>query len=276
MGFPAQIVDAGVFPGVPREPSCGGVGHVLRSTAGERQEARVDDGLRGAPVVSGVRCARHAGRPPAAYASMPRVSLCAFLLIAAVHAGAFVLLVSLQIVPLPVSIATLTVDILTPSMPEPTIVTPEPEPPKASPRIVEPRPIRKPVRRPAVLPVAADAPVVVEPPPALPASPEPVIAVAQPVTVSEPRFDADYLSNPTPIYPQLSRRWGEEGEVLLRVHVDANGLPSQIEVRTSSGSQRLDQAALAAVRQWRFVPAKHGDEPIAAWVLVPIMFNLKN
>ena len=92
---------------------------------------------------------------------------------------------------------------------------------------------------------------------------------------TQPRFDADYLHNPRPVYPPMSRRMGEEGKVFLRVRVEADGRPSQVEIKTSSGSQRLDQAAADAVRRWRFVPAKRGAEAVSAWVIVPISFNLK-
>lgn len=100
-------------------------------------------------------------------------------------------------------------------------------------------------------------------------------ATAPALPVSEPRFDADYLANPAPAYPPLSRRLGEEGRVLLRVYVDASGRPGRIELKSSSDSPRLDAAAQDAVRRWQFVPARRGDEGVAAWVLVPIVFNLK-
>lgn len=113
-------------------------------------------------------------------------------------------------------------------------------------------------------------------PPARAQEPAPQQAPAPaPVTVSEPRFDAAYLDNPAPTYPAMSRRIGEEGRVMLRVLVEANGRPSQIQIKTASTSPRLDQAAEEAVRRWKFVPAQRGQEPVAAWVLVPIVFNLK-
>lgn len=62
---------------------------------------------------------------------------------------------------------------------------------------------------------------------------------------------------------------------MLRVQVEANGLPSKVEVRTSSGSERLDNAALEAVKRWKFVPAKQGEKAVPASVVVPITFNLK-
>lgn len=92
---------------------------------------------------------------------------------------------------------------------------------------------------------------------------------------SPPRFDAAYLDNPKPSYPLISRRMKEEGRVLLRVQVSANGQAADVEVHTSSGSMRLDQSALETVRRWKFVPARQGSEAVAASVLVPIVFSLK-
>ena len=101
---------------------------------------------------------------------------------------------------------------------------------------------------------------------------------AQPSTGTEPaltaaRFDADYLHNPAPAYPAQSRRLKEEGTVLLLVRVSVEGTPLGVEIRNSSGFERLDEAGLQAVRQWRFVPAKRGSENVAASVLVPIQFK---
>jgi periplasmic protein TonB len=61
---------------------------------------------------------------------------------------------------------------------------------------------------------------------------------------------------------------------MLRVFVSEKGLAEQVQVRTSSGHELLNEAAVDAVRRWRFVPAQQGDKPIAAWVLVPIVFTL--
>jgi protein TonB len=83
-----------------------------------------------------------------------------------------------------------------------------------------------------------------------------------------------YLNNPPPAYPPLSRRLKEQGRVLLRVLVSTAGNAQDVELRTSSGSERLDRAAIEAVRRWRFSPARRGAETIAAWALVPIVFQL--
>lgn len=92
---------------------------------------------------------------------------------------------------------------------------------------------------------------------------------------TEARYDADYLNNPSPIYPPLSRRLREQGLVLLKVKVRADGSADSVLIERASGSARLDDAALSAVKRWQFVPAKRGNEPVESWVLVPIEFELK-
>lgn len=99
-------------------------------------------------------------------------------------------------------------------------------------------------------------------------------AAAAPAPLVAARFDADYLRNPPPVYPAASRRLGEEGRVLLRIRVSAEGLPLTVEVRQSSGFRRLDDAARAAVERWRFVPARQGSEAVESSVLVPLQFTL--
>lgn len=101
-----------------------------------------------------------------------------------------------------------------------------------------------------------------------------MIAPTAEAPLTAARFDADYLHNPKPIYPAASRRLGEQGKVILRVHVGIDGAAEKIELKTSSGFARLDTSAQDAVSRWRFTPARRGDQPIAAWVLVPIAFNL--
>ncbi|HKO87513.1 MAG TPA: energy transducer TonB, partial [Burkholderiales bacterium] len=91
-----------------------------------------------------------------------------------------------------------------------------------------------------------------------------------------PRFNADYLQNPRPPYPSISRRMREEGTVMLRVFVSASGAPDKVELNKSSGFTRLDQSALETVQQrWKFTPARQGDTPTGAWVLIPISFSLE-
>lgn len=77
-----------------------------------------------------------------------------------------------------------------------------------------------------------------------------------------------------PTYPPASRRAGEEGTVRLKVHVDENGRPKDVQVAQTSGFSRLDDAAKQAVRRWRFQAATDGGRPIAVWTQVAITFKL--
>ncbi|WP_226459085.1 energy transducer TonB [Quatrionicoccus australiensis] len=113
-------------------------------------------------------------------------------------------------------------------------------------------------------------------PAAAPAEARPAAAAAPAAEASSAaRFDADYLKNPAPPYPALARRMGEEGKVILRVSVNPQGSADSVEIKTSSGSPRLDEAAQKTVRNWKFIPAKRGDTAIQSWVLVPIIFKLE-
>ncbi|MGH8527852.1 MAG: energy transducer TonB, partial [Gammaproteobacteria bacterium] len=145
---------------------------------------------------------------------------------------------------------------------------PKPKPKPKSKKVVEKIPLSKAIHideesAPEPEPVAAAAPALKGPTSEAPPDPAP------------PRFSADYLDNPAPRYPALSRRLGEKGRVLLRVLVNAEGHPEGIQVNRSSGFARLDSAAREAVSQWRFVPAKLGDRSVRAWVIVPIVFTLR-
>jgi protein TonB len=77
-----------------------------------------------------------------------------------------------------------------------------------------------------------------------------------------------------PLYPAGSRRDGEEGTVRLRVLVDERGRPSEVQLAQGSGFARLDDAAMDAVRRWRFQAATNGSNAISAWTQVNISFKL--
>lgn len=194
-------------------------------------------------------------------------------LVLAAHAVAFWALMQQNLIAPVTAPSILTVSLLPPPSEKPI----EPPRPQPRPQVPTPKPQAAPqapaveAKAPTATPSASPAPVAAPTPPAAPVASAPTPPVAQ----SQPRYDADYLDNPKPAYPPLSRRLGEQGRVVVRVHVDARGLPGEIQLHTSSGAERLDQAALATVRRWKFVPAKRGAEPIADWVLVPIAFSLK-
>jgi protein TonB len=102
----------------------------------------------------------------------------------------------------------------------------------------------------------------------------PSTASAAPAPVVLPSSDADYLNNPAPVYPSMSRRMGEQGTAVLRVFINTEGRAEKVEIRTSSGYSRLDEAALATVQRWRYVPGKRAGVPEAMWFNVPIRFVL--
>lgn len=78
-----------------------------------------------------------------------------------------------------------------------------------------------------------------------------------------------------PIYPEEARRKGYEGRVVLRVEVLPDGQVGKIELKTTSGYEILDRPAMAAVKQWKFIPANKGEKSIPYWVTVPIKFQLQ-
>lgn len=171
------------------------------------------------------------------------------------------------------SAAPIMVDWIVPTRPEPKVQPPpKVEPPRAKPVKVIPKPVEHPPA--AVLPPQAPAQMIApEPPPPPPA--EPVAVAPAPMAVTPPIFNADYLENPAPTYPSLSRRIGEQGRVVLRVLVSPGGKADEVQIATSSGHARLDDMARETVKRWKFVPAKRGAEAVSAWVVIPISFRLE-
>jgi protein TonB len=155
---------------------------------------------------------------------------------------------------------------------------PSAEPPKPAPpaNLPKHRLVARPIERPVEPPVLAAPSEAPSPVAATSTPPAPVVEVPPaPLPVSAPVFNAAYLENPAPPYPGLSRRMHEEGKVVLRVHVTPGGAADEVQVRSSSGSARLDESARDTVKAWKFVPAKRGAEAVPAWVLIPISFRLE-
>ncbi|AWI79658.1 energy transducer TonB [Parazoarcus communis] len=225
-------------------------------------------------------------------------------LVIALHVGGVLTLVRLASVPPKApEIQSIEIALIQAQTPAPVQIQPPAPPPPAKvtqPAEAPPRPAPRPAVKPAPKPAIKPSPTAIEtappepaPPPAPTPAPEalspqpaaapstaPVKAAAPaatpaPAPVTLARFDADYLNNPAPAYPQLSRRMREEGKVLLRVVVSADGTPRLVEISQGSGSERLDKAARSAVERWRFVPARQGERAIEAAVLVPIIFKLE-
>ena len=84
----------------------------------------------------------------------------------------------------------------------------------------------------------------------------------------------DYLRNPPPAYPEPSRLAHEEGVVMLVVDVGHSGNPTGVRLQQSSGFTALDQAAIRAVRDWKFRPATTAGMVVASSVSIPVRFEL--
>jgi protein TonB len=89
-----------------------------------------------------------------------------------------------------------------------------------------------------------------------------------------PRFDAAYLANQPPVYPSSARRRGVEGTTIVEARVGLAGDARDVKLAVSAGDEALDRAAMEAVRTWRFVPARRGEQLIEASVRIPLVFRL--
>lgn len=105
------------------------------------------------------------------------------------------------------------------------------------------------------------------PPPAPPAPPPPPADIA-------PSENISYRKMRPPRYPPQAVRQHITGKVMLKVLVGADGTPEEVTVEKSSGSRLLDQAAIDAVKTWKFNPGSKGGQPSRGYALVPIEFNL--
>ena len=91
-----------------------------------------------------------------------------------------------------------------------------------------------------------------------------------------PSADADSLKRAIEkAYHPVSRIRGETGLVLLHVLIGVDGAAHKVEVKQSSGFERLDQAAIRIAQRIRYRPGKKDGQPEAMWVALPIPFELK-
>ncbi|WP_371379618.1 energy transducer TonB [Sporomusa aerivorans] len=91
---------------------------------------------------------------------------------------------------------------------------------------------------------------------------------------SKERSQPAFQSGPRPDYPQQARRAGQEGTVVIRVLVGADGSAAETTVLVSSGYSLLDEAAARGVRKWRFSPARYGSAPVESYHDVRVRFRL--
>lgn len=165
--------------------------------------------------------------------------------------------------------------------PPPTPRPPEPQQPvkKAEPRLPPP-PVPQAIADPTPAPNAptgTTAPQPPAPPMAAPVAPAAAAPAAPPAParIELPSSDAAYLQNPPLTYPSMSTRLGEQGKVLVRVLIGADGRPQKAELKRTSGFDRLDRAALDYVMKCRYVPGTVGGTPQAMWYEAPVDFILK-
>ena len=151
-----------------------------------------------------------------------------------------------------------------------------PTPPQTT--ALEPKPQEKPKpAKPEPVPQISKPETPVETPsPPAESAPVQQESVSPSLLDREPDYQAAYLNNPIPAYPMVARRMGWQGKVVLNVEVLESGFPGQIKLHQSSGRDVLDNAAMQAVRGWRFVAARKNGQVVAKWFLVPIPFILKD
>jgi len=94
------------------------------------------------------------------------------------------------------------------------------------------------------------------------------------MNVELPSSSAEYLHNPKPAYPRVSKAMGEQGLVVVSVFIGTDGVAHDARIKASSGFQRLDDAAFETVKSWRYVPGKRAGVPEAMWYSVPVSFLL--
>jgi len=90
----------------------------------------------------------------------------------------------------------------------------------------------------------------------------------------ESDFQAGDKLNPIPDYPEMAIFLGYQGLVTLNVEVSPQGMSRRVTVAAGSGHKILDEAALEAVKKWRFAPSKHGDKAGADSIKIRINYIL--
>ena len=172
-----------------------------------------------------------------------------------------------------------TAELATADSPAPVEAPVAPPPEAATPPAVSPPPVKPSIPQQAALPPAASLP---------PASaPQGTNAGASASSGSSnlgggagsrtgaSRAASPAAGNAPPDYPLIARRRGQEGLVVVLVALSPAGLPERIALAEASGVASLDEAALEAVRGWRFTPATENGRAVASELRVPIRFRLE-
>jgi len=149
--------------------------------------------------------------------------------------------------------------------PPPPVVVPKKQPP---PLIVSQRASTVPVE--FVAPVAPPEPVAEPAPVDVPPTPPAPVAVAAPKLITH----VEYVRRPAPEYPTMSRRFGEQGRVVVRVLINARGQAERVELQEPSPYRRLNDAALNAAQEAQYRPYTENGVAQPVWALVPLSFEL--
>lgn len=83
-----------------------------------------------------------------------------------------------------------------------------------------------------------------------------------------------YRINPPPSYPNIAKKRGYQGNVVLEVLINKQGKVIDLRIFSTSGYSILDKTAIASVKKWLFEPGMRGSDKIEMWVRVPIRFEL--
>ena len=93
---------------------------------------------------------------------------------------------------------------------------------------------------------------------------------------SSAKYKIGTIENPHPEYPLLARKKGWQGRLLLAVHIDKNGNVLNIHVKETSGFEVLDRVSVKTIKDWKFLPARYGDNNVEDNITIPVSFKLIN
>ena len=182
----------------------------------------------------------------------------------------------------PTAVAALDVEVV-PARPDPVAPAPAAVPaavPARPPRHVRPRP--QAAAAPSLAPAPPASKQAASPLPSAGAGPAAGVRTAgvqahgtpAPVAAAALSSEPRYRTHPAPEYPTVARRLREEGSVLVRVSISADGLPTAVAVERSCGHPLLDDAAVEAVRRSTFEPARAAGTPVPSRAVLAVRFSL--
>jgi periplasmic protein TonB len=236
---------------------------------------------------------------PAAFQTAPAANrnprlIVACGLVLALHAALFGVALTMRDKPLPRPVEAKAITaMLISETPQPApqqVAVESPPPPKPEPKPIpkplpKPKVTPKPVPKPTPMPVteapsqiAAPAPDPTPPAPAQPTPPPAAPAIGKPtMEIAAPKNVSHVSCNiAQPEYPPMARRRGETGTAIIRFVVGLSGKLEDVTLTKSSGSSRLDEAALDSVRSSACSPYKENGVAIRAQTTQPFVFSLDN